>query len=235
MSETDKAKTDAGQNAPDPSKFVPKEDYEAQKSSLEKLQSDLERVKGQLLDPEYLEYLESKKDAAVRKSSASTEVKDALGTLTADEIERLPKARLLDLAEKRIAEKLTGELREEFRKTVSGLQTTVQNLVFERELTETKVKHPDFDTYEKEIRDILSRPGSNYTYEDAYFLAKAQKGDSAPPKPAAKTEKRSSSEKPSATAPATDFEQKDYKNAKEASEAALATVRAKYGLEGDIL
>ena len=112
----------------------------------------------------------------------------------------------------------------------------MQNLVYEKELAETKVKHGDFGTYEKEIRDILSRPGSNYTYEDAYFLAKAQKGDIAPVKrEAPKGERRSSGEKPSSTAPATDFEQKDYKDGKEAGDAALSAVRAKYGLEGDIL
>lgn len=237
MSETPKG-NEAAPNAVDTTKFVPKEEYEAQKSSLEKLQGDLERVKGQLLDPSYLEYLEDKKNAAVKKTGASNEVRDALGTLTADEIERLPKARLLEIAEKRISEKLTGELRGEFSKTLAGLQTTVQNLVYERELALTKVNHPDFDKYDKEIRDILARPGANYTYEDAYLLAKAQKGDVTPtpaPKPTSKTEKRSSGEKPSSTAPASDFEHKDYKDSKEAGEAAIASVRAKYGLEGDIL
>ena len=225
-------------NSPDLTKFVPKEDYEAQKSSVEKLQSDLERVKGQLLDPSYLEYLENKKQSAVDKTKASSEVKDALGTLSADEIERLPKARLLEIAERRISEKLTGELRGEFKSTIAGLQSTLQNLVFERELAVTKASHPDFDTYDKEIRAILSRPGATYTYEDAYILAKAQKGESADSgksKPAMKTEKRSSGEKPSSTAPATDFEQKDYKDGKEASNAALSSIRAKYDIDGDII
>lgn len=237
MSETKQGEQAAAQNQPDTTKFVPKEDYEAQKSTLEKLQGDLERVKGQLLDPDYLEYLESKKNAAVRKVDASSEVKEALGSLTADEIERLPKARLLEIAEKRIAENLTGKFREEFGRTVNALQSTVQNLVYERELATTKANHPDFDKYDKEIRDILSRPGTSYTYEDAYFLAKAQKGDlnPAPSKPAQKFERRSSSEKPSSTAPASDFEQKDYKDGKEAGDAALASVRAKYGLDGDTL
>jgi hypothetical protein len=239
MSDEQKPKAGEGTQTPDPTKFVPKEEYEAQKSNLEKLQGDLERVKGQLLDPEYLEYLESKKNAEVKKTTASTEVKDALGTLTADEIERLPKARLLEIAEKRISEKLTGELRGEFNKALSGLQTTVQNLIYERELAMTKANYPDFDKYEKEIRNLLSQPGSNLSYEQAYKLARYEKGDATPdngkPKPAGKMEKRSSGEKPSSTAPASDFEQKDYKDEKEASNAALASVRAKYGLEGDTL
>lgn len=236
MSDDKKGEQGAASTAPDTSKFVPKEEYEAQKSSLEKLQSDLERVKGQLLDPEYLEYLESKKDKAIKKTDASSEVKDALSTLTTDEIERLPKSRLLELAERRITDKLTASMRDEFRQTLSGLQTQVQNLIYERELNETKVKYPDFVSYEKEIREILSRPGATYTYEDAYILAKAQKGDSAPAaKPAVKSEKRSSGEKPSSTAPAADFEQKDYKDSTEASNAALSAIRAKYNLEGDSL
>ena len=237
MSDDKKTQTGAGENAPDLSKYVPIEDYKAQKSSIEKLQSDLESVKTQLLDPDYLEYLESKKNSAIKKTSASAEVKDALSALTSDEIERLPKARLLELAEKRISEKLTGDLRNEFSKTLAGLQTTVQNLVYERELAETKLKYSDFTNYEKEIRDILTRPGASYTYEDAYLLAKAQKGESTKeaPKTPIKTEKRSGSEKPSATALATDFEQKDYKDEKEAGNAALASIRAKYGLEGDTI
>lgn len=238
MSEEPKPQTGGGQEPPDPTKFIPKEQFEAQKSELEKLQGDLDRVKGQLLDPEYLEYLESKKNGAVRKTNASTEVKDALSSLTADEIERLPKARLLEIAEKRIGEALTEKLTKEFNAALGGLQSTVQNLIFQRELADVREKHEDFDKYEKEIQAILSRPGSSYTYEDAYILAKAQRGETSPSnngKPAPKTEKRSSGEKPSATAPATNFEQKDFKDKNEAAAAALATVRAKYGLEGDVI
>ena len=55
-------------------------------------------------------------------------------------------------------------------------------------------------------------------------------------KPAAgKTEKRSSGEKPSSTAPASSFEQKDFDDPQEAADAAVAAVRAKYNLEGDTL
>jgi hypothetical protein len=127
-------------------------------------------------------------------------------------------------------------MRKEFGETLSGLRTTVQNLVYERELAETKSKHPDFGSYETEIRALLSRPGSSYTYEDAYLLAKAQKGSTEPAaKPTVKTEKRSSNEKPSSTAPASDFEQKDFKNSGDASNAALSAIRAKYNLDGDTL
>lgn len=238
MSEQDKGKTGDAQNTPDLTKFVPKEEYEAAKSNLEKLQGDLERVKGQLLDPGYLEYLESKKDKAIKKTDTSSEVKDALGNLTAEEIERLPKARLLEIAQKRVSEELTGKFREELARAIGGLQSTVQNLVYERELAQTKAKYADFDEFEKPIREILERPGTNYTFEDAYILARAQSGKpvgSNEKKPAAKLEKRSSGEKPSSTAPAEDFQPKDYKDKDEASQAAVASVRAKYNLEGDTL
>jgi hypothetical protein len=237
MSDDIKPKQGEGDKNPDMSKFVPKDDYEAQKTNLEKLQSDFDRVKEQLLDPEYLEYLEAKKSKAIKKSDASSEVKSALDSLTADEIERLPKARLLDLAEKRASEKLSKELKEEFRKEITEMRTALQNIYYEKELENVKSKYKDFDEYQANIRKILERPGNSYTYEDAYLLAKAQAGKNTPPPPVddKPKEKRSSGEKPSSSVPSDDFKQKDFKDKDDASNAALQSVRAKYGIEGDII
>jgi hypothetical protein len=144
---------------------------------------------------------------------------------------------LLDLAEKRASERLSKELREEFGKQIVEMRTALQNIYYERELTNTKEKYKDFGEYEAEIRKLLERPGNSYTYEDAYLIAKQQAGKTTPPpaKPDKPAEKRSSGEKPSASVPSDDFKQKDFKDKDEASAAALQAVRAKYNIDGDII
>jgi hypothetical protein len=201
-----------------------------------KLQSEVYELRKQLLDPEYLNYLESKNSAPKAKSEVST----LLTTdLKPEDIDKLPNSQLLKLAESILGNKLVDSLRKEFSGELTGLHSTVQNLKAVLELNEVKSKYSDFEEFRGGIVSLLQSSNRDMSIEDAYKqvkfdkLANAFEGketENKDKKPGAK-----GSEKPNQATPPPDLASKEYKTDKEAGAAAAKEIAEKYGLTSGTL
>lgn len=188
----------------DLSKYVGKEDYEKALSErdekLEKLEGELEKAKTSLLDPEYIEYLESKKDSK-------------------DE----------DAGEKNAQDKdlpLKGELTT-LRKELNMTKAKLYDVLAVMELESARKRYSDFDDYKEEIKETIESSEAPLTYDQAYHIAKSAKGpknkdnaDNASGDAKSKANKTPETEKPSGSVPGDSLKQKDYKSAQEAANAA---------------
>ena len=182
-----------------------------QQSAIDLLKTDLDKVNSQLLSPEYLQYLDTKKAADIRAKDPAP--KEGEST---------------DLAQLRAD---MASLRE----TVQTQQQTLANVYYTQELKDTRAKFTDFGDYEESINDFLRNAKKDYTYEEAYHLVRAADGAKSP---AASTTDRKSgfaSEKPTTTVPEKSLERKDYSTEAESDQATIAQLRDKYPNLGDSL
>ena len=214
----------------DLTKYVPKEDYDKLQGTVKNLQADYERKSLELLSPSYIDFLEQQKT----KTQQSTQVTFALDTLTVDEIERLPKARLLQLAEERVTAKLTPVLRKEFLGTINALQEQVSYLNAREEVRAVETEFPDFDKYRDEVaKELNGEEGKTLSIRDATLRVmqrheKDEKNDKTQDKP-----KPKGGEKPNQGGPTPDIADKSFKDQKEADKATAGYIIDKYGLSGD--
>jgi hypothetical protein len=205
-----------------------------------KLTQEVNELRKQLLDPEYLNYLEAKQSGASRK--AETPAATLLESdLKPEDIDKLPNSKLLRLAEATLGTKFVDSLRQEFNGEITGLRDTVQRLVAHIELQHVERKYPDFNEYRDGIVSLLSTTNKDMSIEDAYKMVKydvlASKGDGdgeGESKPAAKQDAKGS-EKPNQATPPPDLSSKEFKNEREAGAAAAKVIAEKYGLTSGTL
>lgn len=193
--------------------LIPKDEFERvtkeKDANIQTLQKTVEDLQSKLLDDTYLEFISSKK-SGIKETTAS-------------------------LAGAGVPQEVIAEINS-LKANSAQLQQTLQNVVYHLELAECEKAHPDFNTYRSDIQKILEAPDGNYTFEQAYKLAKANKISAEISKQESKENpKPQATEKPSPRVPATENTVKEFKTLKEANAATIESLKAKYGLSGDTL
>lgn len=199
--------------------YVPKEQFvQAQQQNAE-ASKNLEALKNQLLDKDYLEFLESKRAPAKGAPAA---------TLQSVDLKNLDMQGLVKLIQEHTLETVTKAVGPQLQK-ITGAITDVQAVI---ELDQARQKYEDFDKYSKEISSILEHSQNELTIAQAYLMAKAQA-------PAENKEEKKTppkfSERPGSTVPLDGDTIKTFKNSTEAATSAWNTVAAKHGLSGDTI
>ena len=203
-------------NEVDLSNYVSKEEHEkAIKEADAKvvgLKKELDGKKLELLDPEYLEWRESKQGKQAVKAMKAIEPKGGAD----DRVAQL-EAKIEDLSE-----------------SLNVTRQVAERLYFDRELELTKKDYPDFDEYKEDIEKILTASKAPITYKQAYLMAKDAKVRETPPDEKEK-KKPPQTEKPSNTIQAKALEKKEFKTESESNAATLAELRDKYPDLGDTI
>jgi len=212
----------------DLSNYVPKAEVSA-------LQSELEKAKDQLLDPGYIDFLNQKKDV---KSGADKKASVLFGELTEEEIETLPKTKLLKLAEHRIGQTLTADVKKAFGTRLAAIESALDNVGSYLELQEVKAEFPDFADFKDDVQKILEGAKNDMTIKQAIITAKhnrtvAAAGEKDPKDPKSDEKPLKGGEKPGGSDAAADTEKGEFKTEEDAGKAAFATVKEKYNLTED--
>ena len=208
MSEQPSKPSDTG--AVDTSKFIPKEEYEKLAGSVKDLESKLDDAKLSLLDPDYIDFLETKKGKQVERV-----VRKEMSEVDTD---KMTSKQILELATERAKEALMEEVMPRYEDIIRKQGATIQDILAYIELGEAEKKFKDFGTYRDDIRKVLETSKTPLTIEQAYKLAKSDKmGDTSPAddKP---TKAPTQSEKPTSTVPGDTMSKGSFKNATEAAE-----------------
>ena len=190
--------------------YVPKEEHSKLLSekdeSITSLKNDLDSAKMQLLDQDYLDYLESKK-----KPSQSTKPKDSKSTGKVDEELQATIERLQD--------------------DLNKSNAALSDLAAENELRDVRARYNDFDDHKEDILKIIENSKTDLTFEQAYRLAKSYKSEKSAEGAEEGTKGKktiSATEKPSSTVPAKALETKEFKNQGEVDSATIESLKDKY-------
>lgn len=204
MSENVNKPADGGQ-APDMTKYVPKEDYEKLSGSVKDLETKLEEAKLSLLDPEFIDFRESKKLKSTAKKAA-----DAATDLSDVDLSKLSPKQLLAAAVDRAKEAVMNEIIPEYEEKLRAQAQTLSDVLAVLELQEVEKKHSDFGNYKDATRKVLETSSTPLTIEQAYLLAKASNPQ------AAAAAAPAGSERPSGTVPLSSDTTKTFKDKNEA-------------------
>jgi hypothetical protein len=199
--------------AVDTSKFVPKEEYEKLGSSVKELETKLDEAKLSLLDPDYIDFLESKKGQRIEKKLERAELTDR-------EIEKLSSKQILELSVERVRDVLLSEVMPKYEDALRKMGATQQDILAYIELGECQKKYKDFETYRDDIKKVLDTSTTRLTIEQAYKQAKLDKLDREgmlTPKEE-KELKTPASEKPTNSVPGDAMSKSAFKNSGEAAE-----------------
>jgi hypothetical protein len=220
--------------------YVPKTDHDKQVSekdqTITQLQADLQKANQELLTPEYLEFLDSKKTP--KPTQAQQKVAEGLEDLSTGDIDKMTNSQLVAHITRAVGEQSKAE-KQELVKEIGNLRVALQSMSAEKELAEVRATYSDFDDYKDEIGRILkSEGGQNMTFEHAYRVAKSlaqekSDGKDDPKKPDAPSHK--GVEKPGGGVPKDDLKPKEYKDEKEAGDAAYDALKEKYPGLGDTI
>lgn len=192
----------------DPNKFVPKEELDKVLNSKKELESKLDEAKLSLLDPEYIQFLESKKGKQAGKA-----VTKAIDSITDDDIEHLSSKQLLELAVSRSMEAVSSV----YDAKLQTQANTISDLLAYIELQETQKQHPDFNDYRDRIKEIIGTSQAPLTYEQAYMIAKGEKPVEVTDEQKKKSAK-TATEKPTNTVPAKEMQVKTFASKSAAAE-----------------
>jgi hypothetical protein len=194
-----------GAAAVDLTKYVPKEDLEKASSSVKELEAKLEEAKMSLLDPEYISFLEQKKQAKLEKKLAKTALP------TDADLSKLTSAQVLSLSVEKAKEAIMTEIVPQYEEQLRRTQQTLSDVLAVLELQEVEKKYSDFSTYRDDTRKILETSTTPLTIEQAYKLAKANTFDGKAPAV-------SPAEKPTGSVPGNDMKPTSFKSKYDAAE-----------------
>jgi hypothetical protein len=203
----------AGEKAANDEKSVPKEEYEKLAGSVKDLESKLDEAKLSLLDPDYIEFLESKKGQRVEKA-----VKKSMDDVDTD---NMTSKQILELATERAKEALMNEVMPRYEEAIKKQGTTIQDILAYIELGEVEKKYKDFNTYRDDTRKVLETSKTPLTIEQAYKQAKLDKLDAEgklTPKDEKDLKTPTPSEKPTSTVPGDTMSKSAFKDPGEAAE-----------------
>lgn len=208
--------------------YVPKTEFDKIQAQASASQQGLETLKSQLLDRDYLDYLEARKNGNQRPAAPQS-------ALTNVDLKNLDMAGLVELIQKHTLAVVTQSVGPKLH-AMRGTLTDVQAFI---ELDQVRGKYEDFDTYSKDVTSILERTQNDLTIEQAYLMAKAQAplADAGEDKTGAAkpTGAGSRSERPTNVIPLDGETVKTFKDANAAGQAAASEVLARHGLSGDTL
>ena len=203
----------ASEEAANKEKFVPKEEYEKLAGSVKDLESKLDEAKLSLLDPDYIEFLETKKGQKVDRA-----VKRSMEDVDTDS---MTSKQILELATERAKEALMEEVLPKYEDMLKRQGATIQDILAYIELGEVEKKYKDFDTYRDDTRKILETSKTPLTIEQAYKQAKLDKLESEgklTPKEEKELKTPTPSEKPTSTVPGDTMSKGSFKNSDDAAE-----------------
>ena len=144
---------------------VSKEEYEALKSSKDKLEKDLEDVRMEVLTPEYSAYLDSLENKDKDKDKRDDKGKDKTGD---PDFEKLSKKEILELAEKRALDKLNETLDKQRKENKAEADSRTK-----REIATFAKTHDDFETYRPIMYGLSLDPkNADLPLESLYNRAK---------------------------------------------------------------
>lgn len=195
---------------------VPKAEFEQVKSKAEEATRTMETLKNQLLDPEYLSYLESKRAPRAAAPSAPMQTVN-MANMTLEQLQTM------------IRDGVANTVQE----ALKPFNTRLSDVMVKQELADAMKKFPDFDEYRGKITEVFQTSQNELTIEQAYHLAKSQSSMEAPKTETPKAKAPASNEKPSASVPVDGETMKAFKTPEAAGNAAWNEVASKYGLSGD--
>lgn len=198
---------------------VSKADFDRVQTTLREKEQGLEALRGQLLDPKYLEFIAAKNTpAAPQPGTQNVPIGQmSLADLTA----------LIDRA-------TSNAIAPRF----AQLENVISNVDAKIELREVMERHADFETFRPKVVEILNGSRNELSIEQAYLIAKASTPvtPATPPTPAAPAAPRAGTpEKPGGVLPVAGDTLPKFADAKAAGQAAWATVAAKHGVSGDTI
>jgi hypothetical protein len=199
--------------AVDTSKFVPKEDYEKLGNSVKELETKLDEAKLSLLDPDYIDFLESKKGGKVEKK-----VEKAMSDV---DIDKLSSRQILELATTKAKEALMEEVLPKYEDQLKRQGATLQDILAYIELGEVEKKYKDFNDYRDDTRKVLETSKTQLTIEQAYKQAKLdklEKDGKLTPKDEKELKTPTSTEKPTSTVPGDTMSKGSFKNKGDAAD-----------------
>lgn len=197
--------------AVDTSKFVPKEEYEKLGNSVKELETKLDEAKLSLLDPDYIDFLESKKGGKIEKK-----VEKAMSEV---DLDKMSSKQILELSIQKSKEVLMEEVMPKYEDMLKKHGATLQDILAYIELGEVEKKYKDFNDYREDTRKVLETAQTRLTIEQAYKQAKYERLDKEG-KLTPKLEealKTPVSEKPTSSVPGDTMSKSSFKNADDAA------------------
>lgn len=199
---------------------VSKQEFDRLASQAAEKDRSLEALKSQLLDPEYISYLETKNQAKTRPSTTMANQAINLSNMSLDQLRSLIREEGEAVIKQTIAP-LAGRLTE--------VQATL-------EANAVRAKYSDFNQYADKVVSILEN--SDVTIEQAYLMARAGKvieAETSAKKEPETPKSPTRSEKPGTTVPLEGDTITKFKNETDAGMAAWAAIQKKHGISGDTL
>lgn len=204
---------EASEKATPSEKFVPKEDYEKLAGSVKDLESKLDEAKLSLLDPDYIEFLETKKGAKVE-----AKVKKEISEMDTD---KMTSKQILEAATERAKEALMEEVLPKYEEALKRQGATIQDILAYIELGEVEKKYKDFNDFRDDTRKILEASKTQLTIEQAYKQAKMdrlEKEGKLTPKEEKELKTPPPAEKPTSTVPGETMSKSTFKTPEDAAD-----------------
>lgn len=206
---------------------VSKADFDKLASQNADLSKSLDGLKGQLLDTDYLSYLESKKAGAAKPAVPASGNPNNLSvaSLTLEQLQQVIAAQV-------------GHAFNEFGKPIFA---RLNNLDARQEVETVREKYADFEEFKDQVVSILeSTPNTELNIEQAYLIAKANAINAGEASANGEREQKEEKapqggEKPGGTVPLPGETAHRFKNPEEAGAKAWAEVRERHGLTGDTI
>lgn len=170
-----------------PSEFVDRLEYESLQSQNEQLQRRLEILAQNMMSPDYIQYLESKRFSeyggyqqpgqtqSPNQPQTQTELQPDFDPDTASQRE------LVEYVTKKVSSLIDQKVGE-VDKQIKRQDYESQYEKAQREVQEVMQKYPDFNHYRTDMVEVAKR-NPNISAEEAYLLAKAKAGSRRVPNP----------------------------------------------------
>lgn len=211
-------KTEESTSSIDLNNYIPKSEYEKLQAETAETRKGLESLKSQLLDKDYLDFLDSKRHAS---PSANTQ-----GVTTAD-IRNMDTASLVKLVNDTVLATMNNALTPVFQ----AVNTRLTNMEAGQEASNVAATYDDFVDYRDDVAAILEKSPNDITIEQAYLMAKATRAPEAAPTASVQQPQRS--ERPGTIIPLSGDTVKTFKTSEAAAMAAASEVLARHGIQGD--
>jgi hypothetical protein len=203
--------------------YVPKGEFEKLQADASEARKGLESLKSQLLDADYLSYLESKRQNSQPQAKPTSDLSNI-------NLKNLDMQGLINLINQHSLNAIQQVVGPQIQ-ALHGRLTDVQAVL---ELDNVRSRYEDFDDYQQDIVGILERAQNDLSIEQAYLQAKGINPNKAQVE-SAQTVQPARSERPGTFVPLDGETIKTFKNSDEAARAAASEVLARHGLSGDTI
>lgn len=218
----------AGQN--NQPETISKSEFDKVQAQNAELAKNLEGLKSQLLDTEYLSYLESKKNRQTPSAPGAGQGQNngniPLSQMTIGQLQQL----------------IAAQLNQTLEATMKPVYGRINELGARQELEDVRGKYADFGEFQDKVVAILEgTPNTELSIEQAYLIAKASAINTQADDDTDKGEQDKQTvhvhgnEKPGGTVPLDGESAQRHKDPQSAASAAWEEVRKRHGLTGDTI